>query len=165
MTEISNENDNQRVYLRDGVERGRRRALVNPSRWVEEQDQLQGREDKNGKMSWSKETANKMWKRVRRHREERATRGYSTYDWWNFDQYIAGVVANACQDFRTKGVGRPIDMEDEEWMTFLLSIEEPLRAWADDKLSTYDKETSQKLYDDAKAAWHRFADRFSQFWD
>lgn len=105
-----------------------------------------------------------MWKRVERHNRERAQKGYSAFDWWSFDTFICGVIANACRDFRLKGIGYPGDMTEEEWADYLLSIETPLRVWAEEKFDL-GHEQELEAYEAAKAAMHKFADRLGNFWD
>lgn len=110
------------------------------------------------------EPAGRMWKRVQRHNKERAEKGYSRYDWWSFDTFVCGVIANACRDFRLKGVGFGNGFTEESWDEFLLGIETPLRVWADEKFDRFGDD-AVKAYEDAKAAMHRFADELGQFWD
>lgn len=110
------------------------------------------------------EPAQAMWKRVNRHNKERAEKGYSRYDWWNFDGFVCGLIANACRDFRLKGVGYGNGFTEESWAEFLLGIETPLRVWADEKFDRFGDD-AVTAYEDAKAAMHRFADELGQFWD
>ena len=106
-----------------------------------------------------------MWKRVERHTRERAQRGYSVFDWWNFDGFICGVIANACRDFRLKGVGYGNGYTEESWAELLLSIETPLRVWAEEKYEFGDGTSYMQAYENAQAAMHKFADELGQFWD
>lgn len=65
----------------------------------------------------------------RKHVEERAEHGFSTYDWWNFDQYLAWVISNACKRFRAESKGFPGEMENQDaWNSVLLEIEEGFEA-------------------------------------
>lgn len=140
--------------------RGPRTPRVWTDRWVRRQ-----------KTEWSEEldrhvpeSAQAMWKRVQRHNSERAEKGYSVFDWWSFDTFICGVIANACRDFRLKGVGYGNGYTEESWNEFLLGIEEPLRVWAESKFKL-SHEQELEAYEAAKAAMHRFADELGQFWD
>lgn len=110
------------------------------------------------------EPAQAMWKRVSRHNAQRAQKGYSVYDWWSFDTFICGVIANACRDFRLKGVSYAMGYTEGSWSAYLLSIETPLRVWAEGK---YDLGHGEEVeaYEAAKAAMHRFADELGNFWD
>ncbi len=42
---------------------------------------------------------------IKRHREQRANKGYSDHDWWNFDSFIMGAVCNVMVDFIEHGHG------------------------------------------------------------
>lgn len=42
----------------------------------------------------AKEKEKKRWKR------ERSERGYSQGDWWNFDTYLAGIIADGVDSYR-----------------------------------------------------------------
>lgn len=139
--------------------RGPRTPRVWTDRWVREQSHSWWNLRKTGS-----ESAQRMWKRVDRHNRERAQKGYSVYDWWNFDTFVCGLIANACRDFRLKSHGHPTDMPKEEWYEFLLGIETPLRVYAEDKFDMCGDD-ALKVYEDAKAAMHRFADRLGNFWD
>lgn len=105
-----------------------------------------------------------MWKRVERHNRERAQKGYSVFDWWSFDTFICGVIANACRDFRLKGVSYAGGYTPESWDEFLLSIETPLRVWAEKKFDLGHEEELE-AYEAAKVAMHKFADELGNFWD
>jgi hypothetical protein len=102
--------------------------------------------------------------KLERHRTERAENGFSVFDWWSFDTYIAGVIANAVIKFRDEGVGYPANMDPEEWKNLCTEIAEPLLAWSDDKFDLDFKE-GEALYDRVKEAMHKFADNFGSFWD
>lgn len=55
----------------------------------------------------------------KKHRRQRAKRGFSVYDWWNFDTYLSWVMINALEKFRDDGVGHPANLTENEWTTIL----------------------------------------------
>ena len=105
-----------------------------------------------------------QWPRAWRKRWERGRKGYSVYDWWSFDTYICKVIADACQDFRLHSHGYGNGYTKESWAQYLLSIEEPLRVWGEQKYDLFGDE-EMEAYEAAKAAMHRFADELGQMWD
>lgn len=105
-----------------------------------------------------------MWKRIARHNKERAQKGYSVYDWWSFDTFVCGLIANACRDFRLIGHGHPGDMTEEEWNAYLLEIEEPLRVWAEEKFDLHGDE-EMAAYRAAQEAMAKFTARLGYMWD
>lgn len=53
---------------------------------------------------------------IRKHTKEkwqRAHRGYSTQDTWNFDMYLAGFLAAALTELRDNSVGHPVSVHDD----------------------------------------------------
>src|SRR4051794_38000959 len=54
-----------------------------------------------------------------KHALERASNGFSTYDWWNFDEYIAWVNVQALTKFRDESNGRPAGLTEDEWREIL----------------------------------------------
>jgi hypothetical protein len=75
------------------------------------------------------------WKhpfRVLEHRRERARRGFSRYDVWSLDGYLAQVIADSLRELRLNGHGYPGTFNNQdEWSKVLLGIETPLRIWAE----------------------------------
>lgn len=107
-----------------------------------------------------------QWRRVVKHRRQRAYHGYSMQDWWTFDTYVTGLIANACRDFRTNGIGYPTGMEPAEWLDILERIEGPLRSYSEDKFSpTETYVSSKRRYDEARDAMRLFAEHLGSFWD
>lgn len=62
---------------------------------------------------------------------QRATRGYSTRDVWDFDKYLAYIIAEGCRHLRIKGVSHPSDISWAEWSKTLWEIEEGFRTYLD----------------------------------
>lgn len=98
-----------------------------------------------------------------RFHKERSDYGVSEYDVWNFDTYIAQVIANGCLWLKTHASGYPGDISDKEWGAYLDSIREPLLRWVENEYENMDE--YKKLYENAKEAMHKFAERFGNFWD
>lgn len=101
---------------------------------------------------------------VAKHEAERARDGFSTYDWWTFDTYIAEVVARAALKFAKDGVGYFEEMGEEGTAEYFIGIAGPLMAWAQGKFEL-DPVESLRVKNEAKAAMHRFADHFERWWD
>ncbi len=99
-----------------------------------------------------------------RHYKQRAQKGYSYTDWWSFDTYIAGVVANACEDFKS-GHGLIYGTNEEEMNEFLDSIAKPLARYAENKFEMFDRDEEEKMYEDAKEAMKKFGENLGRFWD
>ena len=75
----------------------------------------------------------KNWRRILRHRRQRVKRGFSGYDAWNLDTFLAQVIADSMAWLRENGHGYPAEegMTEERWNEILTEIEVPLRAWAE----------------------------------
>lgn len=104
-----------------------------------------------------------------RHHQERIERGFSEYDWWNFNSYIAGVVATAvlkCVDgygyFAINTKDYEEDTEEDFKATcgaIYYALTEYLRAdyeWADDM---------NERYEEAREAMILFAENLGSWWD
>jgi hypothetical protein len=78
--------------------------MEDPSSWVYE-------DDNDPKHDYS----------VEEHRRLRAERGFSTYDWWNFNSYLSWVIIQGLEKFKT-GAGHPVYggvATMEEWVAVL----------------------------------------------
>jgi len=54
------------------------------------------------------------------HERERATQGFSTYDWWNFNSYLSFVITGGLKKFLADGNGYPGAFESvDEWNVIL----------------------------------------------
>lgn len=98
---------------------------------------------------------------IARHRDQRAERGWSDYDWWCGDTYLAHVIGSMALKYRD-GSGYPGNMTEEEWHDILTRIAEPLLAYARRKFIGPDED---RLYLEAKKALLLFAEHFGHFWD
>lgn len=115
--------------------------------------------------SWTKKDKTADPKSWRRHKKQRIKYGYSTFDWWSFDSYIAGVIAHACEKFSTSSAGHPGDMTYDEWKEYCHSISVPLALWASPDRWKMGYKDEMELYSQAQEALRKFAQRFGSFWD
>lgn len=102
--------------------------------------------------------------RRRKHRRQRAQRGWSVYDWWCGDDFILSVIADMAEAYKTQGVGYPCNTSEEEWAADLDKIIGPLRAYTTKQYDVTGDE-AQEMWEQASIALHWFADNFSSFWD
>lgn len=103
--------------------------------------------------------------KLEQHRRERAEHGFSTFDWWSFDTYIAGVIGRGVLKFIEDGMGYPGNMTEEEWKTLCREISEPLVKYSGEKFSLSSLEEEAELYEQVKDALRKFTDHFGYFWD
>jgi hypothetical protein len=95
-----------------------------------------------------------------RHRRERADRGFSEYDWWNFNDYLAWVILGGLKKFRKKGNSFPAQFQSEhEWN---LLLDEMINGF-----EYYCSSDDINKLDDArwKRAWELFHGYFASLWD
>lgn len=104
-------------------------------------------------------------KRIKKHEKQRIERGYSVFDWWSFDTYITRVLADAVRDFRKRGTGYPGHMTVKEWNRLLKEIEDPLRAYSDNKFGDLRFAEGEALEAAAKEAMKLFAENLGSMWD
>ena len=64
----------------------------------------------------------KWWFRRRKYIKERARNGWSRYDVWDFDTYLATVISGALEFLAHNNMSHPYDITDEEWKEKLLTI-------------------------------------------
>lgn len=108
--------------------------------------------------------------RAKSHRVQRAERGFSDEDWWNFDVYIAWVIANAVKKMKTDGNTSFIfkDEPEEKWEA--LTNEEydvMIKGFGDYAQGAYslDKESLVEIEKNLNAALEVFKKRFKSLWD
>lgn len=58
------------------------------------------------------------------HYLQRARRGYSTSDVYDFDGHLAQIIAGGIREFREENIGHPMDLTPEEWDAILAEIQE-----------------------------------------
>jgi hypothetical protein len=89
---------------------------------------------------------------------QRARRGWSDGDAWNFCDYIAEVIEGAVRELRQQEHGHPGGITMDEWLTILGKIEDGFKAYrewnadpANDQLNLQPKyEEGMALF----AKWH-----------
>ena len=64
----------------------------------------------------------KWWFRRRKYIKERAEKGWSSYDVWDFDVYLAQTIAGALEFLAGAHMSHPWDYSPEEWSEKLLYI-------------------------------------------
>jgi hypothetical protein len=57
----------------------------------------------------------KWWLRRRKYIKERAKRGWSSYDVWDFDTYLATVISGALEFLAHSHMSHPYDYTPEDW--------------------------------------------------
>ena len=60
----------------------------------------------------------------RKYVRERARQGWSSYDVWDFDTYLAQLIGGAMEFLAQNNMSRPWEYTDEEWKEKLLHISE-----------------------------------------
>lgn len=103
--------------------------------------------------------------KLEKHYAERAKSGFSTFDWWNFDMYIAGVIAAAVKKFST-GHGYPGTFRDtEEFEEFCKSIYEPLEFYTTHEYGRLKADEQAIAYEAALDAMKKFSENLGGWWD
>lgn len=103
-----------------------------------------------------------------RHMEERSINGFSTYDWWNFCDYIAWVNIQALEKFQD-GAGFPADLHNmDEWRAELDIMIAGFKAQLTISNLEYDfrdKEAVAELQKAKADGFALYAERFGDLWD
>lgn len=94
---------------------------------------------------------------ISKHEDERINFGVSEYDWYNFNSYLAFVIANAAQMFLDMRHGHPEDITDEEWAVELTKLRDAFAAVAEDSDYSDKDETDEAL--------EILKNRFYSLWD
>lgn len=102
---------------------------------------------------------------VARHEAERVRDGFSEYDWWNFDTFIAEIVARAALKFAEEGHCYFEEMGEEGTREYYLDIARPLMRYARDEVATATLEEMQLARTQAVNAMVRFAVHFERWND
>jgi hypothetical protein len=101
-----------------------------------------------------------------KHVKERSVHGFSTYDWWNFCDYLAWVNIEGLKRFKTEGHGHPGDVTWDEWVVELDTMIAGFEAHL--KISEYEWEAREELDELVKAretGLELYAKRFPSLWD
>ncbi len=103
--------------------------------------------------------------KIEKHYAERAKSGFSTFDWWNFDRYIAGVIGRAVRQF-ADGHGYHSDFSNmEDFAEFCKTIYEPLEFYASREYSRLKFDEQAVKYEEAVEAMKKFSERLGAWWD
>jgi hypothetical protein len=109
------------------------------------------------------------WSRVKQA-YQRLSRGYSDRDWWGFDSFLAGIIADGCKKFREEGHGWPgtyrdgSDMTIEQWNDILTKIEDGFRAHLEND-DFPDEERRKELTAKFEEGGKLFIEYFGSLWD
>ena len=94
---------------------------------------------------------------------QRATRGFSDPDWWEFDSYLSKIISGCLKEFDKKRHGFPSELyfqlgeeaANKKWSEILLKIAESMDQYEEAK--NENKRESEKLWNDAfdlLKKWH-----------
>lgn len=104
-----------------------------------------------------------------KHHSERATNGFSEFDWWNFHDYLCYVIVGGLQRFVEHRTGHPVWQEvqtDEQWEEILKKMIAGFEAqW---KMANHEYESHEE-YKELAAVWEEGSQLFIKFfptlWD
>ena len=74
----------------------------------------------------------KWWFRRRKYIKERAKNGWSSYDAWDFDTYLAIVISGALEFLSKEHMSHPYEYTPEEWSEKLHHIAECFKQYNED---------------------------------
>ena len=74
----------------------------------------------------------KWWFRRRKYIKERAQKGWSSYDVWDFDTYLAMVIGDGLAHLAGAHMSHPWDYTPEEWSEKLLYISKCFKQYTED---------------------------------
>ena len=102
---------------------------------------------------------------VKKHRTERQENGFSTYDWWNFCDYMAWVNIQGLEKFKA-GHGYPGDLENmDAWLDELNIMIEGFKAHLTLAGFEYEPDEVKSLIETRKRGLELYAKRFPSLWD
>ena len=101
------------------------------------------------------------------HEQQRVEDGFSTWDWWSFNDFLYGVIVKGLTRFRNgEGHGYPANLTPEEWNNRLDFMIEWFTKARDDELYVIgSKELTKSNLEQWKKAKHMFADHIDDLWD
>ena len=105
----------------------------------------------------------KWWFRKRKYIKQRAERGWSDYDTWDFDTYLAMVIGDGLAHLADAHMSHPWDYTPEEWSEKLTYISKCFKQYTEDYESpSYEKWASAirlgadpSTLQDLSAEWHK----------
>lgn len=74
----------------------------------------------------------KWWFKRRKYIKERAQKGWSSYDAWSFDAYLAQLIGGALEFLSTRHMSHPYDITPEEWTEQLQYIANCFKQYNED---------------------------------
>lgn len=115
--------------------------------------------------AWVHSKPFRNWRRILQHRSQRSRRGFSTYDVWNLDGFLAQTIADTIAHLRDHGHGYPGNVSgEEEWNDILTRIEVPLRSWAEHHYDM-DLDEEDRWMSRCNEALELFREHFFSLWD
>jgi hypothetical protein len=99
------------------------------------------------------------------HFSERASQGFSEYDWWNFNNYLAWIITAGLEKFKTQGFGFPGNLSGEdEWHREIDIMLDGFAAFyeIEDWEFTVDYEAAKARLD---KGLEKFSEYFTSLWD
>lgn len=122
--------------------------IEDPQAWV-------GKEENKGKYS------------IRKLRKERADKGWSEYDFWNFHDYHSWMMISVLERFKT-GVGYPGGITWDEWTGILDEMIEGFKASLEmSNMDTYDPKIHKSYTeweDPLRVKYERGMELFSKYY-
>lgn len=103
--------------------------------------------------------------------KQRAERGFSDEDWWNFDTYIAWVIAQAVQKFKDDGTtsfyfeGVPPEEWDERTQAEYDVMIKGFGRYVEFQINPSAWSELAQIDNDLEAALEIFKKRFRSLWD
>lgn len=76
----------------------------------------------------------KWWFKRRKYIKERARNGWSSYDVWDFDTYLAQVISGALEFLSKNHMSHSYDYTPEEWSARLHQIAECFKQYNEEKV-------------------------------
>lgn len=106
------------------------------------------------------------------HEDERINRGFSVFDSWNGDNYLAWVIVGICKNLKN-GYGFPAELGSDgwdEWMSILDEMIEGFESYNEDPWVLGDPvEANRARLDEQRAKTDRalelFKEYFGSLWD
>lgn len=111
---------------------------------------------------WSYEYSPRRW--VRKW-SERARKGWSVEDTFDFDGYLSNVIAGGVQRIRDDSYGHPADLEPEVWLAILEKIIDGFTAHNEDAIMFPAGPEREAVERREREGLSLFAQYFGHLWD
>ena len=100
------------------------------------------------------------------HEKQRVERGFSKWDWWNFNTHLTEMIIDGLKMFRHEGMSHPANLTLEQWNADLdFMIEWFIKYKQDDIYILGDTEKSKENAENWSKAKEMFARHFDDLWD